>query len=445
MARKKTTRRGNGEGSIYERKKGQWAAVISHGLDPKTGKAKRKFFYGKTRAEVAEKLREAQNQIAEGGITDPGKLTVGEWLTLWLENYVRPNIRQSTYDSYQIQIDRHIIPHLGHKLLKKLTTTDIQVFFKDLLEDGNLIRVKDKETEEMVPKGGGLSPNTIVCIRNILKAALEQATIERKIPLNPARATKAPKVEKREMTVLDHDEIGQFLNATVDYRYYAAYVLALSTGVRRGEVLGLAWPKVTIGIPWTTLDKFLPWERIGKLKLWDTEGLSQILEEQNINLGVTSIKIDQQLSDLSTGPSLEEPKTALSKRDIEIPYDTALVLIFQRYLQRKERLEVGGDYNPDDLVFCTNTGGVVPPRAFTRIFQGALKHAGVKKIRFHDLRHTVATVLLEDGTALNTVQELLGHYDPAFTATQYGHVTKKMRSEATDKLGDILHAAKKKK
>ena len=444
MAKKKTTRRGNGEGSIYERKKGQWAAVVTNGVDPKTGKAKRKFYYGKTRSEVADKLREAQNQQAAGGITDPGKITVGEWLNLWLENYVRPNIRQSTYESYRIQIDSHIIPNLGGILLKKLTTTNIQMFFKDMLENGNQIRVKNKETDEMEPKGGGLSPSTLVCIRNILKAAMEQATMERKIPINPVKATKAPKVEKREMSVLDQDERAQFLNATPHYRYYAAYVTTLSTGIRRGEVLGLAWSNANIGIPWETLDKALPWERIGRLKLWDTEAMNALLGELHIALGDTSIKIEQQLSDNKAGPSLEEPKTALSKRTIDIPYDTALTLIFQRYLQRKEKLEAGSDYNTDDLVFCTSNGQPVPPRTFTRIFQGALKHAGVKKVRFHDLRHTVATVLLEDGTALNTVQELLGHYDPAFTATQYGHVTKKMRSEATEKLGGMLQAAKNK-
>lgn len=226
MARKKTTRRGNGEGSIYERKKGQWAAAVTVGVKA-DGKANRKFFYGKTRAEVAEKLRDAQNQMAAGGIADPGKITVGEWLNVWLENYIRPNIRQSTYESYRAQLDLHIIPGLGKKLLKKLTATDIQVFFKELLENGNKLRVRNEETDTLEVPGYGLAPSTIVCIRNIIKAALEQATVERKIPLNPAKQTKAPKVDKRPMTILDQGEITQFLNNTTDYRYYGAYVLTL--------------------------------------------------------------------------------------------------------------------------------------------------------------------------------------------------------------------------
>lgn len=443
MAAKKPSRRGNGEGSIYERKRGQWAAVLTVGTK-QDGKANRRFFYGKTRAEVADKLREAQNQLAAGGITDPGKITVGEWLNLWLENYVRPNVRQSTYESYRLQLDNHLIPGLGQKKLKKLSTTDIQVFYKQLLESGNKLKVRNEETDTLECPGYGLAPSTLVCIRNILKASLEQATIERKIPINPAKATKAPKVEKREMNILSQEEIKQFLDATTDYRYYAAYVLALSTGVRRGEVLGLPWNNVTIGIDWKALDKALPWERIGQLNLWDTEALADLLDTEHISLGDPSISISQQLSDLQTGPRLEVPKTTLSRRTIDIPYDTVLMLVFQRYLQRKERKEVGKGYNADDLVFCTTTGAYVPPRTFTRIFHNALAHAGVKKVRFHDLRHTVATVLLEDGVPLNSVQELLGHYNAAFTATQYGHVTKRMKKETTDKLGTLLQAAKKK-
>jgi integrase len=442
MPKKKTGRRGNGEGSIYERSKGKWAAVLTVGQNA-NGSPKRKFMYGNSRAEVAEKLHEAQALLKAGGYIDPGKITVGEWLEIWLENYVRPNIRQSTYESYRLQIDNHLIPGLGKKQLKKLTTTDIQLMYKNLLERGNKTKVKNPDTENLEPSDAGLAPATLVCIRNILKAALEQAVNERKLQINPAKATKVPKVEKREMTVLSQAEITQFLNATKHYRYYAAYVLALSTGIRRGEVLGLPWVNIVLGIDWKTLDKALPWERIGKLDLWDTDALDALLHDEHIDIGDAAIQITQQLSDLRDGPRLEIPKTTLSRRKIDIPHDTALTLIFQRYQQRRERKEAGTGYNTDDLVFCTGIGAYVAPKTFTNIFHGALKHAGVKKVRFHDLRHTVATVLLEDGTALNTVQELLGHYNAAFTATQYGHVTKKMRSEATVKLGNMLQAAKR--
>lgn len=444
MAKKKTSRRGNGEGSIYERKKGQWAAVVTIGRKP-DGKPNRKFFYGKTRAEVAEKLREAQNQLAAGAVMDPGKMTVADWLNLWLESYVRPNVREATYDNYRDHLDNHLIPGIGHIKLKKLTTTDIQVFFKELLTNGNKRRVRNEDTDTLELPGYGLAPSTLICIRNIIKAALEQAVMEKKIPYNPAKATKAPKAEKREMTILSQEELTQFLDATTDYRYYAAYVIAVSTGVRRGEVLGLPWTNVSLGMDWDTLDKVLPWGRIAKLRLWDTDALAALLEDEGVQLDEQpTIYISQQLSDLQAGPSLEEPKTALSRRRIDIPMDTALTIVFQRYLQREEAKTVGKDYNPEALVFCTNTGAYVPPRTFTRIFQGALAHAGVKKVRFHDLRHTVATMLLEDGAQLNSVQELLGHYNPAFTATQYGHVTKRMRKETTERLGNMLQAAKKK-
>lgn len=443
MAKKKTSRRGNGEGSIYERKKGQWAAVVTTGYKA-DGKPNRKFMYGKTRSEVADKLREVQNQIAAGGVTDPGKLTVGDWLNLWLESYVRPNVRQSTYESYRLQLDNHLIPGLGMKRLNKLTTTDIQVFYKVLLESGNKLKVRNKETDALECPGYGLAPSTLVCIRNILKAALEQAVIERKIPINPARATKAPKVEKRDMNILSQEEITQFLDTTTEYRYYAAYVLALSTGIRRGEVLGLPWCNTFPGASWDVLDAIFTVEVMNGITLWDTDALEAILEAHGIELETPRIDIKQQLSDLRDGPKLEVPKTTLSRRSIDIPTDAALMLVFQRHLQQKEKKSVGKGYNADDLAFCTNTGAFVPPRTFTRIFHMALAHAGVKKVRFHDLRHTVATMLLEDGAQLNSVQELLGHYNAAFTATQYGHVTKRMRKETTQRLGTMLQAAKKK-
>lgn len=179
---------------------------------------------------------------------------------------------------------------------------------------------------------------------------------------------------------MTQEEIAQFLDTTTDYRYYAAYVLALSTGVRRGEVLGLPWSNVYLGIDWKTLDKALPWERIGQLNLWDTEALAQMLKVEHINLGDPRISITQQLIDLQTGPKLEVPKTSLSRRTIDIPYDTALIFIFQRSLQRKEKKNAGKDYNADDLVFCTNTGAYVPPRTFTRIFRSTLPMLVLKKL-----------------------------------------------------------------
>ncbi|MFA5676752.1 MAG: N-terminal phage integrase SAM-like domain-containing protein, partial [Christensenellales bacterium] len=204
-------RRGNGEGCIYERKKGQWAAVVSDGTD-KNGKTKRKFLYGKSREEVREKLRLVQNQQAAGGIVDAGRLNLATWLLTWCNAYAKPNIKQTTYENYLRQIRCHISPELGGILLKKLTTTDIQCFYAKLAESGNKSKIQDPETGEMVERGGGLSPASILRIHNILNAALEQAKSENKIIVNPVAAAKPPRVEKKEMRVLTQNQVGIFLD-----------------------------------------------------------------------------------------------------------------------------------------------------------------------------------------------------------------------------------------
>ncbi len=443
-------RRGNGEGCIYQRKKGQWAAVVTDGFDPKTGKPKRKFLYGKTREEVKEKLRNVQNQQATGGIVDAGRLNVTTWLTTWCEAYAKHNVKKSTYESYLQQIRCHIIPGLGGILLKRLTTTDIQCFYADLLEHGNKSKVLDEETGEMVDRGGGLSASSVVKIHNILNSSLKQAVAEKRIAFNPAEAAKPPRIEKKEMKVLSQEQVGIFLQKSKEYRYYGAYVLAVTSGMRRGEVLNIPWEYFKLdqrykgytyqgeGCRWADLDKRIPWDLFDDIQPWDAGAVADILTQAGIFFETPTVYVRPTYDD---SVIVYSPKTEKSIRDFIVPPTTACMLVYQRYRQRKEKQAFKGKYNEADLIFCTQTGRPVPPRSFTRNYQGALKHAGLERLRFHDLRHTVATVLLEEGAALNTVQELLGHHDPTFTAKQYGHVTKRMKAEATDKLSSMLTAA----
>lgn len=359
--------------------------------------------------------------------------STAQWLDHWLENYIRPGIRQSTYEIYRGYLDNHLIPQLGHIPLKDLNSVDIQCFLRHLQLHGNL---KSPDS--------GLAPSTIIAIRTLLKSALEHAVQEDYIHKNPARNTKAPKWEKQEMSVLSQEEIVQFLRQSSNCRYYAAYVLTLTTGARRGEILGLPWKSVSLGIPWEALDKQLPWQKIAQLPMWDTEALKNLMRRRRVRLRPDPcITITQQLSDLRSGPQLTSPKTRRSQRTIGIPMETALILLFHRSNQRMEQEFVGASYNPQGLVFCDKSGHSLAPRYFTRIFQRDIKNCGLKSIRFHDLRHTVAAILLEEGKAINTVQEILGHYNPAFTASQYGHVTTRMKQEATATLGQVLKKARK--
>lgn len=451
MARKKTTRRGNGEGSIYQRKDGTWAAVLTVGTKP-DGKPDRKFLYGKTRAEAATKLREAQNNKDVGIMPTSGNVTFDKWITSWLENIIRPGIEdRATYKGYSNYVYNHIIPSLGRYKIKDLTPTIIQKFLDQQSAEGSLDKVLDLETEELVVSHGPLSDTTVNGIRRLIIASLEVAVEEKQITYNPAKKTKRAKTSTRnKMNILNEAERKNFAEKAVKYKYYAAYMLTFCTGCRRGEILGLPWRNVYIGPSWEEIDDIVPWDRVDALQLWDTEGLNTVLKEAGIILSdKASVYIDQAVVENGRRPMLSDPKTELSKRHLGIPYDMVLLLIYQRRQQNKDRdrhVEKGRgtakDYNREGLVFCTRRGGIIYPRNFTKIYSSNLASMGIKHIRFHDLRHMVATILLEEGKSINVVQEQLGHYDAGFTASRYGHVTERMRREASDQLGDTLAAAR---
>lgn len=207
------------------------------------------------------------------------------------------------------------------------------------------------------------------------------------------------------------------------------------------RILGLDWQHVDIGIPWTTVDRYFPWGDIKKLPKWDTKALKTLLEDHNITLGDGYLRLVYQMVDDNGTPFRDELKTDLSRRSLMITEEMVLLLIFWRLIQNTEKrkaAERGIEYNPDNLVFCTRKGTYIYPRNFTKMWSENLRSMGIDHKRFHDLRHTVATVMLEDGEAMNTVQEQLGHYDAGFTASRYGHVTAKMRNSAAVKLGERL-------
>lgn len=439
----KKHRRGNGEGSIYQRKDGTWAAVLTVGVKP-DGKPDRKFLYGKTRKEVADKLRDAQNKLDVGVMPGGNNVLFGTWIKQWLEVIVKPGIKDRTYKNYSMSIYKHIIPGLGNYKLKDLTDDIIQAYLTKQGKEGNLKLELDPETGEPTPSHGPVAPTSLIQQRRLIIAALEYAVEKKKITFNVAKKTKRPKTSKT-MDILTDEEMEILAKNGTKYRYYAAYMLTLTTGCRRGEILGLAWKYADVGIPWKTIDKYFPWGDIRSITLWDTGALKAVLEKHNINIGYGFINIRFQMADDEGRPTLDELKTELSKRTLMITEEMVLLLIFWRMLQNKEKQKAklqGNDYNPEDLIFCTKKGTFVYPRNFTKIWGENLKSLGIEHKRFHDLRHTVATVMLEDGEAMNTVQEQLGHYDAGFTASRYGHVTAKMKNNAAVKLGERMKAAR---
>jgi len=382
-------KRGHGEGSISQRKDGRWMGQITIGVDPVTRKSKRLTFYGKTRKEVQDKIREALNQKDRGLLSEPSRMTLGEWLKTWLEDYKKQELKISTWESYKSLIEDHMVPELGYIKLNKLKTNDIQRFYNSKLENGR----KDGK--------GGLSARTVRYIHTVLSAALDQAVKEGYILVNPAAATTQPRHVKKEITPLSTDQVKQFLQDIKDDWLYPVFITALGTGLRRGELLGLKWDVV------------------------------------DLETGAALIK--RELVQVKGKVRLEEyTKTKGSTRTIALPDMVIRELKKLRGKQKQDRLLLGPAYQDNDYVFCWPDGSYIRPDYVYNRLKTLLNEHGLPSIRFHDLRHTFATMLLEAGEHPKVVSEMLGHSSITITLDIYSHVLPSMKEKAAAKLNDIL-------
>ena len=325
-------RRANGEGNIRKRKDGRWEGRYTAGRDPETGKAIIKNVLGKTQSEVKEKLKKA---IEENVGVDYGRsknYTVGRWLEVWYENYAKIKMRPSSYLNYRGYIENHIKPQLGKIPLNDLTTLHLQQFYKKLLVEGRVERIEVQKQ----PKG--LSAKTVRNIHQIISSALKLAVEQRLIARNPAEGCALPKAERKEMQTLPVEQLTSFLREAKDSGVFALYYIDLTTGLRRGELLGLKWTDVD-------LDR-------GVLKI------QQAISRQN-------------------GKIVEAPlKTKNAYRTLPLSADVISVLMHQR---RKT--------GSSEWVFPSPTGGPMSPDSVLHMLQRVLKRAGLPRIRFHDLRH----------------------------------------------------------
>ena len=241
-------RRANCEGSIRKRKDGRLEGRYTAGYDPDTGKRIIKNVLGKTQAEVKEKLKLAVADNEKIDINKNKDLTVGQWATLWFENYAKPSIRESTAEYYRNYIEKHIIPRIGKTKLRKLTTLDIQKFYNETRESGRVQRYEGMENL-------GLSNKTIRGLHAMLRQCLEQAVQERLIPYNPAANCKLPPKEKKEMQIIPPEKLGAYLKAAEEHGVLAMFYLELTTGLRRGELLALLWTDLNIKEKCLTVSK----------------------------------------------------------------------------------------------------------------------------------------------------------------------------------------------
>ena len=377
-------KRANGEGSIRKRSDGRWEGRYTAGYDPETGKRITKNVLGKTQAEVKEKLSKAIEESKKLDIVRSDEYTVAEWLRLWYELYAKPNIRPTTADSYRLGIEKHVIPRIGDIKLNKLTSREIQKMYKDLQENGRL-RKSQKS------KQPGLSNSTVRGIHMMLHNALDRAVKERLILRNPTEDCIIPKIQKQEMKILLPEDMKTYLEAANKRGVLPMFYLELVSGVRKGELVALLWDDLDI-------------------------------EQRTISVS------KQALSRPGGEIVVNRPKTENSIRAISIPQEAVDLLVEEH------------QKHPDNpyMFPSPKTGEMYYPDSVVNLHKKLLQDAGLEHIRFHDLRHTFATIALQNGVDVKTVSSMLGHYDAGFTLRTYTHATRQMQEQAAEKMGNFM-------
>lgn len=372
--RKKTVTR---DGKEYT----YWEARVTIGRDPGTGKQIQKSFSGKTQKEVREKMQAAAVEVNNSTYIEPSKLTVGQWLDIWLDEYLG-GVKPRTVDSYTTTVNVRIKPALGAIRLSSLAAHDIQKLY-------NAAQKGDSP----------LSAKSIKNLHGVLHKALQQAVELGYIKFNPADACKLPRVEKAEIKPLDDEAITAFLRVAAGHKYEYVYLVTLFTGMREGEVLGLTWDCI------------------------------------DFKQGTILINKQLQKTRASGGVyGFVSPKNNKSRRITPAPSVMAILRAQQRR-QFEQRCNANGMWdNPLNLVFTSDTGHNLSAQTVYLHFKKLIAEAGYPDTRFHDLRHSYAVAALQAGDDIKTVQENLGHHAAAFTLDVYGHVTEKMKSESAARM-----------
>jgi integrase len=357
-------KRGNGEGSISRRKDGLYMARYT--VQTVDG-PKRRTIYGKKgegREDLTTRLTKAMAD-QDGGITyDAGKMTVGEYPERWLSDSVCDTVRQRTFERYESIVRLPLIPGLGTVKLKALTPAYVRGLYRSKLDSG-------------------LAPRSVLHVHRSLSKALKQAKDDGLIPRNAAEPVKPPRPRREEIRPLTPEQARALFAAVSGTRNEALYVVAVTAGLRRGELQGLKW--------------------------------------EDLDLEAGMLQVRRTLSEPKGGHIFEAPKSGKG-RNIRLTRRAVEALRAHRKRQLEERMERAGLWQEQGLVFPSEVGTPRLGGNLHRSFKAALRHAGLPEIRFHDMRHTCATLLLRQGVNPKFVQELLGHADIALTLNVYSHV-----------------------
>jgi integrase len=368
-------KRANNEGSIYKRGDGRWVASVS------LERGQRKYLYGRTRQEVGRKLTAALKARQDGLPLAGERQTVRRYLESWLES-ARPSVRPRTWERYEQYVRLHAIPELGHLTLAKLGPQHLQRLYASRLESG-------------------LSATSVAHLHAVLHRALGQAARWGLVPRNVASLATPPRIRRQEMATLSPEQARALLETAQGDRLHALYVVALSTGMRQGELLALKW--------------------------------------RDVDLDAARLQVRATLQRVGDGFDFAEPKTARSRRQVALTATAIAALRRHRVAQAEERLRMGAAWEDNDLVFANEVGRPIEAtNLIRRSFHPLLERAVLPRIRFHDLRHTAATLMLGRGVHPKVVAEMLGHSQIAVTLDLYSHVTPTMQREATAALDAVL-------
>lgn len=372
-------------GNIRQRGKNSWQIQIYTGIGP-DGTRKRHLETVKGRkGDAQRRLTELLTSLDKGIYTPPGKLTVANLLGQWLQGYVKTNCSERTLDGYQAIIENHLAPALGHIPLKQLTPQAIQTYYGKACEK--------------------LSARTVQHQHRVLSESLKFGVRQGYLGRNPCELVDPPSPREKIMRTLTPEEVENLLRTAQDSQYYPVIYTAVSSGLRQAELLGLRWRDIDPDI-------------------------------------MLSISVSQVLYKRRGVPTFKEPKTSHSRRLVAMTPKLAAFLREYRLERKALGREIGKELGPDDLVFATAEGDPLDPSVLTHKFQKIAKRAGLQGVRFHDLRHTFASLMLLRGVPAKVISEALGHASVGFTMDVYSHIMAGMQSEAMMLLDGILPVGK---
>jgi integrase len=371
-------------GYIVQRSKvkGTWSIKIYLGKDSITGKEQYKWFTVQGGRKDAEKrLTELLVQLDNDTYLKPNKVTISDFLTRWLEEYANPNLSPKTTEGYGYIINKHLIPAFGKLLLNKLKPEHLQKYYAE-------------------KQSGGLSGQTVRHHHTVMHKALKSAMEWELLNRNVADSISRPRVQRIEMSIWNEQEVYQFLEAAKATPYYALFYLALFTGMRRSEILALKW--------------------------------------QDIDFVLGEVSVNRSLHVLKGGKViLRSPKTKTGKRTVALPPSAFLVLHEHRTTQESNSLMLGKLLNETEYVFST-LGRPLLPNTVSHAWFKLIKRIGIKSIRFHDARHTHASLMLKQGIHPKIVQERLGHSSISITLDTYSHVAPGLQKAAAKRFDELM-------